>query len=45
VNDSGAYTTPAVTALAAGDYLTLNISQVGSTIAGSDLAVAIYLYY
>lgn len=33
--------TPDVTSLSAGDYLTVNISQVGSTIAGSDLSVFI----
>lgn len=35
---------PAVTALASGDYLTANISQVGSTIAGSDLVIVVYGY-
>lgn len=33
--------TPDITALAAGDYLTVNIAQVGSTVAGSDLSVFI----
>lgn len=32
---------PDVTALAAGDYLTIDIDQVGSTIPGSDLAVQV----
>ena len=32
-----------VTALAAGDYLTIDIDQIGSTIAGSDLTVQIEL--
>jgi hypothetical protein len=35
--------TPDVTTLAAGDYLTVNISQVGSTVAGSDLSVFVEL--
>lgn len=33
--------TPDVTALAAGDYLTVDIMQVGSTVAGSDLTVSV----
>jgi hypothetical protein len=33
--------TPEVTALAAGDYLTVDIDQVGSTIAGANLVVNI----
>jgi hypothetical protein len=32
---------PDVTSLAAGDYLTVDIDQIGSTIAGSDLCVAV----
>lgn len=32
---------PDVTTLAAGDYLTVDIDQVGSTVAGSDLVVAV----
>jgi hypothetical protein len=32
-------TTPDVTAMAAGDYLTVDVDQVGSTIAGADLTV------
>ena len=32
---------PDITSLAAGDYLTVDIDQVGSTIAGSDLVVVI----
>jgi len=35
--------TPAVTTLADGDYLTVDIDQVGSTVAGSDLTVQIVL--
>jgi hypothetical protein len=35
--------TPQVTALAAGDYLTVDVDQVGSTVAGSDLTVQIEL--
>ncbi len=33
--------TPDVTALAAGDYLTIDVDQIGSTIAGADLVVVI----
>jgi hypothetical protein len=33
--------TPNTTALAAGDYLTVNVAQIGSTVAGSDLSVFI----
>lgn len=40
-NAGGPGTTPDVTALAAGDYLSIDIDQVGSTTAGSDLTVAI----
>jgi hypothetical protein len=32
---------PAVTALAAGDYLTVDVDQAGSTAAGSDLTVTV----
>lgn len=32
---------PDVTAIAAGDYLTVDVDQVGSTVAGSDLTVFI----
>jgi hypothetical protein len=35
--------TPQVTALAAGDYLTVDIDQIGSTVAGSDLTVQVQL--
>jgi hypothetical protein len=35
--------TPAVTSIAAGDYLTVDVDQVGSTIAGGDSAVRIRL--
>lgn len=34
--------TPAVTSWANGDYLTVNIAQVGSTIAGADLTVQVW---
>lgn len=40
-NAGGPGATPDVTALAAGDYLTVDIVQVGSTTAGSDLTVSI----
>lgn len=40
-NSGGPGTAPDVTSLAAGDYLTVDIDQVGSTIAGSDLTVAV----
>lgn len=33
--------TPDVTSLASGDYLTIDIDQIGSTVAGSDLVVRI----
>lgn len=35
--------TPAVTALAAGDYLTVDVDQIGSTVAGADLTVTVRL--
>lgn len=40
-NAGGPGTTPNVTSLAAGDYITVDIDQVGSTTAGSDLTVSI----
>lgn len=40
-NSGGPGSTPDVTSLAAGDYLTVDIDQVGSTVAGSDLTVTI----
>ncbi len=40
-NAGGPGVAPDVTSLAAGDYLTVNIAQVGSTTAGSDLTVTI----
>ena len=40
-NAGGPGATPDVTALAAGDYLTVDIIQVGSTTAGSDLTVSV----
>jgi hypothetical protein len=36
---------PNITALSANDYLTVNVAQVGSTVAGSDLSVSITLAY
>jgi hypothetical protein len=44
-HDSGSYATPSTTTLAAGDYLTVNVSQIGSSVAGSDLVVAIMVTY
>ena len=41
-NAETAITAPDVTALAAGDYLTVNVDYVGSTAAGADLSVIIY---
>ncbi len=40
-NSGGPGSAPDVTALAAGDYLTVDIDQVGSTVAGSDLVVSV----
>jgi hypothetical protein len=40
-NAGGPGATPDVTALAAGDYLTVDVDQIGSTVAGSDLTVAV----
>jgi len=34
---------PAVTSFSSGDYLSVDIDQIGSTVAGSDLTVAIWL--
>lgn len=42
-NDSGAGTTPDVTSLVAGDYLTADVDQVGSTVAGADLVVLVQI--
>jgi hypothetical protein len=39
-DESGA---PDVTSLAAGDYLTIDIDQIGSTVAGSNLVVTVVL--
>lgn len=36
---------PDVTAIALGDYLTVDIDQVGSTIAGADLVVQVYYVF
>lgn len=40
-NAGGPGTAPDVSALAAGDYLTVDIDQVGSSVAGSDLTVSV----
>lgn len=40
-NAGGPGTTPDVTALAAGDYLTVDIDQIGSSVAGADLTVSV----
>lgn len=40
-NAGGPGTAPDVTTLAAGDYLTVDIDQVGSSVAGSDLTVSV----
>lgn len=40
-NDSGAGTTPDITSLLAGDYVTFDIDQVGSTFPGADLVVVL----
>lgn len=40
-NAGGPGSAPDVTSLAAGDYLTVDIDQVGSTVAGSDLTVVV----
>lgn len=40
-NAGGPGATPDVTTLAAGDYLTVDIDQVGSSVAGADLTVAV----
>lgn len=42
-NASSVVTNMDVTSLAAGDYLTIDIDQIGSTVAGSDLVVAVRL--
>ena len=40
-NTSGNVTNMDVTSVAAGDYLTVDVAQVGSTVAGSDLSVQV----
>jgi len=40
-NSGGPGSTPDVTSLAAGDYLTVDVDQVGSTVAGADLTVTV----
>jgi len=42
-NTSGAVTNMNVSALSAGDYLTVDVDQVGSTVAGADLTVTVTL--
>lgn len=39
--DSGAETVPDVTAIAAGQYLTVDVDQIGATVAGSDLTIVV----
>jgi hypothetical protein len=39
--DSGAEKVPAVTAIPAGSYLTVDVDQIGATVAGSDLTVVV----
>lgn len=39
----GSTTAPAVTTFAAGDYITIDVDQVGSTVAGADLVVVLRL--
>lgn len=41
--DSGLVTNMEVTALAAGDYLTVDIDQIGTTTAGSDVTIEIFV--
>ena len=43
--DSGNATLPDITEFVAGDYLSLNVDQIGSTIAGSDLVVQVLVEY
>jgi hypothetical protein len=43
-NTSGNVTNPDIAAVAAGEYLTVDIDQIGSTIAGADLTVQIEVY-
>jgi hypothetical protein len=40
-NAGGPGIAPNVTSLAAGDYMTVDIDQVGSTVAGADLTVSV----
>lgn len=41
-NTSGKVTNMDITSLADGDYLTVDVAQVGSTVAGADLTVTVY---
>ncbi len=43
--DSGNATLPDIPEFVAGDYLSLNVDQIGSTIAGSDLVVQVLVEY
>lgn len=43
-NTSGNVTTMDITTVAAGEYLTIDIDQIGSTIAGADLTVQLEVY-
>lgn len=40
-SNNGVATFPAITSVAAGDYLTVDIDQVGNTIAGADVIVRV----
>jgi hypothetical protein len=42
-NDSGSWAVPDVTAVSAGEYLTVDVDQVGSGTAGADLVVMVHL--
>ncbi len=42
-NTSGSVTNMDVTSLAAGDYITIDIDQIGSTAAGADLTVTVWV--
>jgi len=43
VNIGGPGVTPNITALAAGDYISVDIDQIGSSVSGSDLVVSIII--
>lgn len=42
--NSTTLSTPAVTTLADGDYITVDVDQVGSTVAGADLTVGVVVF-